>query len=64
MTKQELLQKFQTHGDLAFAQGYAAASLKISKTDNGTLASMPEAQERLKTFLEIYQEILQIRLAE
>lgn len=45
-----LLESAQRHGDLAFEQGYLAASLGIPKDDRGTLSQMEKARERLLEF--------------
>lgn len=58
--KNKILEIAQKHGDLAFLQGYEAATQGIKIEDRGTLSEMPEASKRLKEFGNLVDEIKSI----
>lgn len=60
MNKEKLLQDFQSHGDLAFQQGYEAALRGIPKDDRVSLAQMHEGHKRLSAFQKLFHNVLEI----
>lgn len=53
----EILQAIQTHGNLGFEQGYAAALQNIDKNNKPVLGNMPEAKARLSHFIKVWNNL-------